>query len=178
MLHFFKRILETLFVHRFSHATMPFRNVFKNSAHYHLLGGVVLAYAIYSPTYSATSSYIVRTIRDKPTFLRVGAAIWLFAELSNLHTHLTLRALRSPGTRERAIPYGYGFSFISCPNYFFEIIGWVVIAGMTGSWAALVFLVAGAVQMAIWATKKHAAYKKDFGKKYPKERKALVPFLF
>ena len=29
MLHFIKREIETLFVHRFSNATMPFKNVFK-----------------------------------------------------------------------------------------------------------------------------------------------------
>lgn len=121
--------------------------------------GVALAYAIYSPTYSVTSSYIHSTIRADPRFLWAGAAIWLvclflstyshshsrlkacthahipqIAELSNLHTHLTLRALRPPGTRARAIPYGYGFSLVSCPNYFFEIIAWAVIAGLTGSW--------------------------------------------
>ena len=31
MLHFIKREWETLFVHRFSHGTMPFRNIFRKS---------------------------------------------------------------------------------------------------------------------------------------------------
>ena len=116
--------------------------------------GVALAYAIYSPTYSATSSYIHRTIRDDHTFLWAGATMWLvclflplscssssdmiilpqLAELSNLYTHLTLRALRPPGTRVRAIPYGYGFSLVSCPNYFFEMLAWLVVVVLTGSW--------------------------------------------
>ena len=53
--------------------------------------------------------------------------------MSNLHTHLALRSLRPEGTRKRAIPHGYGFNLVSCPNYFFEILGWAVIAVMTGS---------------------------------------------
>ncbi|KAJ1822984.1 3-oxo-5a-steroid 4- dehydrogenase [Coemansia sp. RSA 2671] len=44
MAHFIKRELETAFVHRFSHGTMPLINVFKNSFHYHMLSGLNLAY--------------------------------------------------------------------------------------------------------------------------------------
>lgn len=32
--HYVKRLLETVFVHRFSHATMPIMNLFKNCSYY------------------------------------------------------------------------------------------------------------------------------------------------
>ncbi|KAG5643275.1 hypothetical protein DXG03_001242 [Asterophora parasitica] len=177
LLHFFKRELETIFVHRFSHGTMPLRNIFKNSAHYHILSGLALAYDIYRPKFSATSSYITGTIRDNETFLWICTGLWAFAQLSNLHTHLTLRALRPANSRVRAVPYGYGFSLISCPNYFFESLGWVVISAMTGSVAAAVFAVVSTGQMVLWALKKHKNYKKEFGKVYPRGRYAMIPFV-
>ncbi|KZT22001.1 hypothetical protein NEOLEDRAFT_1072406 [Neolentinus lepideus HHB14362 ss-1] len=178
IIHFVKRELETLFVHRFSHDTMPARNIFKNSAHYHLLSGLALAYAIYSPTYSASSPYIRGTIRNDPSFLLGSTAVWIFSELSNLSTHLTLRNLRPAGTRTRAIPYGYGFSLVSCPNYFFECLAWTSVAVMTGSWVAWIFVLVSTGQMAQWAVKKHKSYRKEFGDKYPRSRKAIFPFLF
>lgn len=48
-----------------------------SSAHYHLGSGLAIAWAVYSPTYAATSSYIRGTIRDDPKFLWIGAAVWL-----------------------------------------------------------------------------------------------------
>ncbi|KAF7796032.1 hypothetical protein EIP86_007202 [Pleurotus ostreatoroseus] len=196
MLHFLKREYETLFVHRFSHGTMPFNFVFRkcvpkprssltwgmlitsfSSAHYHLLGGLGLAYPVYSPTYSAASPYIRGTIRDDPKFLWACIAVWLFAELSNLKTHIALRNLRPPGSTKRAIPYGYGFDLVSYPNYTFEILGWIVVSVMTGSYGSWVFTIAGAGTMINWALNKHQKYKKDFGKEYPKHRKAIIPFV-
>src|SRR5689334_8594331 len=44
IIHFAKREFETVFIHRFSAATMPARNIFKNSAHYWFLSGLNLAY--------------------------------------------------------------------------------------------------------------------------------------
>jgi len=177
MLHFLKREVETLFVHRFSHGTMPWFNIVKNSTHYHILSGVFLALDIYRPKFSATSPYVVNTFRDNEQFLWICTGLWAFAEMSNLHTHLTLRSLRPEGTRKRAIPHGYGFDLVSCPNYLFEIMGWTIIAVMTGSVAAIIFTGVSAVTMSIWALKKQKNYKKEFGKEFPRGRKAIFPFI-
>ncbi|KIY43800.1 hypothetical protein FISHEDRAFT_51865 [Fistulina hepatica ATCC 64428] len=179
VVHFIKRELETMFVHRFSHGTMPVFNIFKNSGHYHILAGLFIAYDVYREKYSAWSPFIRHTIRDDPNFLNICLAVWVFAELSNLRTHLILRNLRPVGTRKRGIPHGYGFGLVSCPNYFFEIIAWCVICTMTGgSLASILFIVVGTVQMGIWAVKKHQSYKKEFGKNYPANRKVMIPFIF
>jgi very-long-chain enoyl-CoA reductase len=176
--HFAKREFETLFIHRFSHDTMPLRNIFKNSAHYHILSGLFLALDMYRPAFAATSPYIRSTYRDDPFFLQLLVGAFAFFELSNFWTHLTLRSLRPTGSRKRAIPRGYGFSLVSFPNYFFESMVWLTISLFTGSWAAYLFFTVSTGQMLLWAQKKHAAYKKEFGNEYPRGRKAMIPFIF
>ncbi|KAJ1656040.1 3-oxo-5a-steroid 4- dehydrogenase, partial [Coemansia sp. RSA 25] len=96
MAHFIKRELETAFVHRFSHGTMPLMNVFKNSFHYHMLSGLNLAYWIYGPSTAHGTPLAAKL--GSPFLLALLTGIFLFAELSNLGTHITLRNLRPPGT--------------------------------------------------------------------------------
>ncbi|KAF8576104.1 hypothetical protein K439DRAFT_690815 [Ramaria rubella] len=174
MAHFLKHAYFSS-VHRFSHSTMPFRNIFKNSAHYHLGSGLALAWATYRPIYGALN--IKGSVRDDPSFVWAAVGIWVQAELCNLHAHITLRNLRPAGTKTRAIPRGFGFDFVSCPNYFWEIVGWTAIAILAHNVSAYGFLVISTGQMLIWALKKHRAYKREFGKDYPQERKALFPFI-
>jgi very-long-chain enoyl-CoA reductase len=147
VLHFVKRELETLFVHRFSAETMPFFNIFRNSAHYWALAGVVFGYVVYHPAFS----HIDRTLNQAILAL----ALFTYAELSNLYTHITLRRLRPKGTRVRQIPCGYGFDWpfggISCANYFFEIMSWVVIAVWSECWAIVPFLATAVFIMDRWA---------------------------
>jgi very-long-chain enoyl-CoA reductase len=172
VLHFVKREYETLYVHKFSLSTMPFMNIFKNSFHYWMLSGANLAYWIYSPTsYTALSSPTI----DKVNML--GVAIYLFGEISNFKTHLTLSNLRSPGGTERAIPKGYGFGLVTCPNYLFELIAWTGVAIVNKSLATVLFGIVSGAQMYQWAIKKEKALRTEFPDTYRKKKYVLFPSL-
>lgn len=172
-LHFIKRELETLFVHRFSVSTMPFTYVFRNSAHYWLLGGVNLAYWVFSPS-SPTA-----TDHPNPALIYSGLVLFLVGQLSNLSTHLTLRSLRKPGSTERVIPTGFGFDWVTCPNYLFEVMAWVGVYLVSGlNWSVLLFLVVGAGTMMKWASQKEKRYRREFGDKYKKKRFVMLPGLW
>ncbi|KAG7203026.1 hypothetical protein KM043_010151 [Ampulex compressa] len=170
-LHYAKRLLETLFVHRFSHATMPMRNLFKNCSYYWLFA-MYVAYHVNHPLYTAPSSLQYC----------VGATIFTLCELGNLSIHLALRNLRPAGTTVRKIPvptnnpFTILFHSVSCPNYTYEIGSWIGFTIMTSCLPAGLFMLAGAYQMTVWALGKHRAYKKEFSQ-YPRNRKAIIPFI-
>jgi very-long-chain enoyl-CoA reductase len=167
-LHFAKRELETIFVHRFSNATMPMFNIFKNSAHYWLLSGLLIAYFTYSPT-SATAA------ESNPAITYPALALYAIGELGNLNAHLVLRSLRSPGGTERGVPKGFGFDWVTCPNYLFESLAWIAILLINRSWSTAVFIVVAVAQMGIWAKKKESRYRKELSGKYKKKRYGMLP---
>ncbi|KAJ1546221.1 3-oxo-5a-steroid 4- dehydrogenase, partial [Cladochytrium tenue] len=172
LVHYLKREFETLFVHRFSLDTMPLRNLPKNCFHYWITGGVLLAYPIYQPNFEGG---LLGGVKGDLLYPLIG--LFVYAEVSNLITHLILADLRPPGSKVRKIPFGYGFNYVSCPNYFYESMAWLLYAVITGSVAAYLFFAVGAGQMYLWAVKKHKRYLREFGDKYPKNRTAIVPFL-
>ena len=171
--HYAKRILETLFVHRFSHQTMPMMNLFKNCTYY-------WGFALY------VGYYINHPLYTPPLFgdLQIYAGLlgFLFSELGNFSIHIALRNLRPPGTTERKIPMPTSnpltllFNLVSCPNYTYEISAWVAFSLMTQALPALLFTLAGGGQMVIWALGKHRNYRKEFSN-YPRGRKSIIPFL-
>lgn len=168
--HFLKREYETLFVHRFSHATMPLRNLAKNCAHYWLISGVWIAYDLY---YGQT---IFPTNIKQQWYVLAWSLIFFLAELGNLYSHMILGQLRSKNPKARAIPRGFGFDWVSCPNYTFECLAWFAFSMMTGLKSSWAFTILSTVQMYLWARKKHSAYRREFSN-YPKNRTAMFPFL-
>lgn len=169
--HYVKRLLETIFVHRFSHSTMPIRNLFKNCSYYWGFTAYV-AYHVNHPLFT------------EPCLLQVylGLAGFVLCELGNFAIHVNLRNLRPPGSKVRKIPLPDWnpltklFNFVSCPNYTYEVGSWVAFSVMTQCIPAYLFAFAGAYQMALWALGKHKNYKSEF-KNYPKGRKAIIPFV-
>ncbi|XP_022648833.1 very-long-chain enoyl-CoA reductase-like [Varroa jacobsoni] len=170
--HYVKRLLETMFIHRFSHGTMPIFNLFKNCGYYWGFG-LYIAYYINHPLYTPPACK-----------RQIYAAFVLFAiaEIGNFSIHLALRNLRPAGSKERRIPFPTAnpftqlFSFVSCPNYTYEVLSWVAFTAMTNTLPVGLFASAGFYQMTVWALGKHRNYKKEF-KDYPKNRTAIVPFI-
>ncbi|XP_022910479.1 probable very-long-chain enoyl-CoA reductase art-1 [Onthophagus taurus] len=169
--HYLKRIYESIFVHRFSHATMPIRSLFKNCAYY-------WGFAAY------IAVHVNHPLFTEPSFLQMafGLGMFIFCELGNLSIHLLLRDLRPAGSTVRKIPkpnsnfFTKLFNLVSCPNYTYEYGAWLGFSILTSCVPALIFAMAGMYQMTLWAINKHKNYKKEF-KDYPKSRKAIIPYM-
>jgi very-long-chain enoyl-CoA reductase len=159
--HFIKRELETMFLHRFSNDSMPIFNLIKNSFHYWVLFGVLNMYYFLHPDYKPPKW------SQSKKFMYGVAGLFVFFEFLNFMCHLTLRNLRRPGTKERGIPQGWGFQWISCANYWWEFLCWALFSIQSGHPGSLLFLVIGVIQMMIWGVDKHNRYLKDFTN-YPK----------
>jgi very-long-chain enoyl-CoA reductase len=168
VLHFAKREYETLFVHRFSSATMPASNIVKNSGYYWVLSGFNLAYWSYGPNSPAARP-------SNPLLTYLGVALFAIGEICNYSTHLTLKNLRRPGSTDRGIPQGLGFNLVTCPNYMFEAIAWIGVALVNWSLSTVIFIIVAVGQMGLWAWKKEKRYRKEFGDKYKRKRYAILP---
>jgi very-long-chain enoyl-CoA reductase len=171
--HYAKRLLETIFVHRFSHGTMPLRNIFKNSGYYWGFAAFV-AYFNNHPLYTPPSYGLSQ--------LYAGLVCFVLCELGNFSIHVALRNLRPAGSKERRIPRPTSnpltalFNLVSCPNYTYEAGAWFSYSVMSQSLPALIFACVGLAQMSLWALGKHKNYKQEF-KDYPRGRKAIIPFI-
>jgi 3-oxo-5-alpha-steroid 4-dehydrogenase 1 len=103
-----------------------------------------------------------------------GLLLFLAGFVINRRADHILRNLRKPGESAYKIPHGGLYRWISCPNYFGEIITWIGWAVATWSLPGLAFAAWAAANLAPRAQSNHIWYREHFSD-YPTERKALVP---
>lgn len=107
----------------------------------------------------------------------VGALIFLIGYAINQHADWVLLHLRKPGETGYKIPHGGLYRWITCPNYFGEIIEWFGFALCTMSFPALVFALWTVANLLPRARSHRLWYQKTFPD-YPPTRKALIPGIF
>lgn len=106
----------------------------------------------------------------------VGFALFAAGWLINQHADRALLRLRKPGETHYSIPRGGLYRYVSCPNYFGEILEWAGWAVMTWSLAGLAFAVFTVANLLPRAVATHRWYRAEFPD-YPPGRRAVIPFL-
>lgn len=170
IMHYFQRTFIYSFLIRSRKNTFPvlvviFSILFNTLNGY--LNGRYLFY--FSPVYA------VSWLKD-PRFI-IGTSIFFAGFVINIYSDYLLRNLRKPGEKNTyRIPFGGFFKYISSPNYFGEMMEWTGWAIATWSLPGLAFAVFTFANLAPRAISNHKWYLENFPD-YPKNRKALIPFI-
>ena len=106
----------------------------------------------------------------------IGIVLFMVGFIINQRSDHILLNLRKGEEQGYKIPFGGLFKWIACPNHFGEIIEWIGFAVMAWSLSAFSFAIWSAANLIPRAMSHHLWYRDHF-KDYPKERKAVIPFV-
>ncbi|CAL0321205.1 unnamed protein product [Lupinus luteus] len=165
-IHFFKRVFEVLFVHKYSGA-MLLDSALPISLSYFLS--------------SATMIYAQHLTQGLPQpridLLYPGVALFLVGIVGNFYHHYLLSNLRGKGEKEYKIPKGGLFEFVICPHYLFEIIGFVGVSFISQTLYPISFTIGTTFYLMGRSYATRRWYLSKF-EDFPKNVKALIPFVF
>ena len=166
--HFLKRILEVLFLHKYSgQAELSFG----------FSGGC--AYVMY--TYAIAHFLMLRenlSIQNDE-FSTIGLVFFLVGEFGNFYHHYVLSTLRKPeNSKSYLVPTGGLFDYVICAHYLFELIAWLGIAlsANTPPGFGVFCTMTGYLLGRSQATE--SWYKEKLKETYPRGVKKIIPFVF
>lgn len=107
----------------------------------------------------------------------LGILLFITGMAINWKSDSILINLRKPGESGYKIPKTFLFKYISSPNLFGEIIEWAGFALMAWNLPAFTFMIWTMANLIPRAKNHHDWYHRQFPD-YPKERKAVIPFLY
>jgi hypothetical protein len=161
-LHFAKRVLESLFVHKYS-------------------GPIGLSTTISIAFFYSFASFFVGYLNRNPlhsidALFMLGFVFYIVGNLGNFIHHKILADLRKDSL-EYVIPKGGLFKYVVCPHYLFEVFTWLGIFLFSRHLGALLvlgmivaYLCARSLVTLKWYREKFAGF--------PKQVKAMIPFVF
>jgi very-long-chain enoyl-CoA reductase len=165
IVHFLKRVVEVMFVHKYSGVTSASLSVF--------IG-----------IYYAFTSWIILHFQGKVklsdnsmAYHLAGLALFIIGEIGNAYHHFLLSALRKqPNDKSYIAPSGGLFAFVATPHYFFELLAWFGLAVISQqgnaylvAFSMLSYLAGRSVSTNRWNKKHIQGYR---------SRKNLIPFIF
>ena len=176
-IHFWKRVLEVLFVHVYS-GSMAVESLF-----------ISVVYTTY--TWLIASREVGWNDDSNRLQMLCGVAFFVLGTMGNLYHHLllaSLRTVKSSGAKKQAggssssgsyqLPYGGLFDLVVAPHYFFELLAWAGIALTAQTVIALLVTAAMTAYLAARSLNTRDYYRRKFGKKWPEHRRSLIPYVF
>ena len=170
IVHFAKRCLESLFVHRYS-GTMPLSTSVFIGIYY---------------TIVAISIASLRCVSPQPKAAAIGIALFVVGSAGNLYHHWLLARLRPANStttsktdrvKQYKVPTGGLFDHVAMPHYLFELVAWLGIAVASQHFNAYLAFAAMASYLAgrsVASSRWNVANIPG----YPQDRKHLVPGIF
>ena len=173
-LHFCKRVLEAVFLHKYSGTADLTTSVFIG-AYYALVSALIIITAV------------PMDLEEEPS-QRLGLVVFALGELGNLYHHYLLRQLRTAKShkaskndkRRYVVPTGGLFRFVAAPHYLCEIMAMVGIALTAQSLHALLVALGMASYLSGRAVLTHRFYANTFDKSEwsASDTKAIIPYIF
>ncbi|NWF64934.1 MAG: hypothetical protein HXY38_11580 [Chloroflexi bacterium] len=160
-MHFAKRVLESLFLHKYS-------------------GNAGALTTLLIAIFYSSAAYLIGWLNQNPiafvdVWFGLGIVFFLTGLSGNFYHHKLLADLRK-NSLDYFIPKGGWFEYVVCPHYLFEIVTWLGVALLSrhlGAWLILLFVIsylsARSLRTLTW-------YHEKF-KDFPKDRKAILPFI-
>ncbi|KAL0452101.1 UNVERIFIED_CONTAM: 3-oxo-5-alpha-steroid 4-dehydrogenase 1 [Sesamum latifolium] len=165
-IHFLKRELEVLFLHKYSGHMLLNTALFISSTY--LTSAVSMIYF----------HHRVQGFPEPSVDLKyVGLSVFVVGIVGNFYHHYLLSKLRDKNDSGYKIPRGGLFGLVACPHYLFEILTFVGISFISQTLFLYVCAVGSATVLLGRSCATRSWYRSKF-EDFPKNVRALIPFCF
>jgi hypothetical protein len=160
-IHFAKRVLESLFLHKYSGPVGIFTTLM--IASFYSFAAFLIGYLNRTP------------LQTMDAWSYLGIVLFAVGIIGNFNQHKALADLRKD-SMEYKIPHGGLFEYVVCPHYLFEIIAWTgifLLSRHLGAFLVLAFIIA---YLSARSLRTLAWYRERFNN-FPADRKGIFPFV-